>query len=71
VHLQSIGYPIVGDPVYHLGAPRQAKPPIDRQALHAQSLGLMKPATGEPLHFEQSPPADFIALLNAAGLPVE
>ena len=71
VHLQSIGYPIVGDPVYHLGAPRQAKPPIDRQALHAQGLGLIKPATGEPLQFEQAPPADFLALLNAAGLPVK
>lgn len=71
VHLQSIGYPIVGDPVYHQGAPRQAKPVIERQALHAKSLGLIKPSNGEALNFEQGPPEDFLGLLKVAGLPLE
>lgn len=71
VHLQSIGYPIVGDPIYHQGAPRQMKPSIQRQALHAKTLGLLKPSTGQAMTFDQGPPADFMVLLTEAGLPTQ
>ncbi|NBT74178.1 MAG: hypothetical protein EBT14_08365 [Betaproteobacteria bacterium] len=68
VHLQSIGYPIIGDPTYHNGAPRQARPPISHQALHARCLGLIKPSNGKTLFFEREPPQDFMDLVQAAGM---
>ena len=66
VHMQHIGYPLVGDPVYH----RRRTEPVgcarafDRQALHATQLGLLHPLTGEPMLWQRDPPADFVALLN-------
>lgn len=68
VHLQFIGYPIIGDPTYHHGAPRQTRPPISRQALHARCLGLIKPSNGKALFFEHEPPQDFMDLVQAAGM---
>jgi 23S rRNA pseudouridine1911/1915/1917 synthase len=74
VHLAHIKYPLVGDQVYgrRLGPPRNASPELQatlrafhRQALHAQKLGLVHPGTGEQLHWEVPPPADFQALLAA------
>jgi len=44
VHLQSIGFPIVGDPIYGTSAARLM--------LHAQSLELLHPVTGEPIRLE-------------------
>jgi len=44
VHLQSIGFPIVGDPIYGC--------PADRLMLHAQSLELRHPASSELLQLE-------------------
>jgi 23S rRNA pseudouridine1911/1915/1917 synthase len=37
---------------------------LARQALHAAVLGFVHPHTGEQLHFERPPPADFEAALN-------
>jgi 23S rRNA pseudouridine1911/1915/1917 synthase len=74
VHLAHIRYPLVGDPVYgrRLGPPRNASPRLQevlhgfrRQALHAASLGLVHPVSGETLRWEVPPPADFQALLAA------
>ena len=49
VHLQAIGHPIVGDPLYAApDAPAQAT----RLLLHAQALAIAHPATGERLRFE-------------------
>jgi len=44
VHMRAIGHPIVGDPIY--GSPGE------RLMLHAQSLKLYHPATGEPIRLE-------------------
>lgn len=44
VHMQSIGFPIVGDPIYGC--------PAGRLLLHAQSLELTHPLTGEPIRLE-------------------
>jgi 23S rRNA pseudouridine1911/1915/1917 synthase len=38
---------------------------LGRQALHACVLGFEHPVTGEALHFESEPPADFAAALGA------
>jgi len=44
VHMQGIGHPIVGDNIYGTAA--------DRLMLHAQSLELAHPASGEPFRLE-------------------
>ena len=49
VHLQAIGHPIVGDPLYAApNAPAQAT----RLLLHAQALAIAHPVTGQRLWFE-------------------
>jgi 23S rRNA pseudouridine1911/1915/1917 synthase len=68
VHLASIGHPLVGDPVY--GGGRSAKlPPLlaafPRQALHAQRLALVHPATGKECAWTAPLPPDFADLLAA------
>ena len=70
VHLQSIGHPLVGDPVYRAGrgaAAGSAAGPVagfKRQALHAYRLGLVHPASGAPMQWEAPVPADIQALLK-------
>ncbi len=48
VHMQSIGFPIVGDPIYGTAA--------ERLMLHAEVLELHHPATGEPIRLESPAP---------------
>lgn len=78
VHLEHIGHPIVGDPVYGgggsrriSGAARRRAEAIERatprQALHAAALAFRHPATGEPLEFRSEWPADLRAALLALG----
>ncbi|MGD8465438.1 MAG: RluA family pseudouridine synthase [Anaerolineae bacterium] len=61
VHLASIGYPIVGDPVY---GRRRTSLPLHRQFLHARLLRLTHPATGHRLEIEAPLPADLSAVLE-------
>jgi 23S rRNA pseudouridine1911/1915/1917 synthase len=63
VHLQAIGHPVVGDPVYGSG---HSRPGIilPRQFLHAYQLAFVHPVTGEQLEFEAPLPADLQAILN-------
>ena len=67
VHLQSIGHPLVGDPVYRRGA--RALPAVrksfGRQALHAAQLEFQHPESGRRRAFRSELPADFRALLEA------
>ena len=74
VHFAYRRNPLVGDPVYggRLAMPAGADEALQqtlrgfrRQALHATRLKLSHPISGEPLDFQQSPPADFEALLEA------
>ena len=53
VHLQALGHPIVGDPLY---APTQETGSSSRLLLHAQRLALFHPATGTPMVFDSAPP---------------
>jgi tRNA pseudouridine32 synthase/23S rRNA pseudouridine746 synthase len=48
VHMQSIGHPIIGDPIYGH--------PAERLMLHAQTLEFRHPITGEPIRLECPPP---------------
>ncbi len=63
VHLQHLGHPVVGDPVYRRGArPGLAVP---RQALHATALELVHPRTGRTRAWTSPLPADRKKLLAA------
>lgn len=55
VHMQAIGYPILGDPVYGVIVPEI---PLRRQFLHANRLSFKHPYTGEHLEFTSSLPRD-------------
>jgi 23S rRNA pseudouridine1911/1915/1917 synthase len=78
VHLEHIGHPIVGDPVYAGGGSRRisgvARKAAEalaratpRQALHAAALAFRHPASGEPLEFRSEWPADLRRALLAVG----
>ena len=73
VHMAHLRHPIVGDPLYGgpLKLPRGASDELaaalrgfKRQALHAQVLEFVHPATGEPVRCEAPLPDDLQALLR-------
>jgi 23S rRNA pseudouridine1911/1915/1917 synthase len=78
-HLELIGHPIVGDPVYGgggsrriSGAARRGAEAVERatsrQALHAAALAFRHPVSGERLAFRSEWPADLgSSLLAVAG----
>ena len=73
VHMAHRHYPLIGDPLYG-GRPRipkgaserliEALRGFPRQALHAESLGLIHPVTGEAMQFDCPLPADMVELLQ-------
>jgi len=77
VHLAQVEHPVLGDPVYGGRKGRRgglagkvasvadkALAMIDRQALHAEELSFVHPATGERMTFKAPLPDDFGAVLN-------
>ena len=54
VHMQDIGFPVIGDPKYGDG-----DNPIGRLGLHAYKLCFTHPVTGEDLKFETPFPKEF------------
>jgi 23S rRNA pseudouridine1911/1915/1917 synthase len=77
VHLAQVNHPVLGDPVYggRKGGRRglagkaasvadKALAMIDRQALHAEELSFVHPATGERMTFKAPLPGDFGAVLD-------
>jgi 23S rRNA pseudouridine1911/1915/1917 synthase len=74
VHMAHIHYPLVGDPVYGgrsrlpAGAGEsliETLRTFRRQALHAASLGILHPRTGQYAEWQSPLPADFSLLLDA------
>ena len=73
VHMASIRHPLLGDPDYGTRRPRplrgagsalaEALRTLSRQALHAASLELEHPISGERMRFEAPLPDDMAALL--------
>lgn len=55
VHMEYLGYPIVGDPKY---SPMKTPFSINGQALHSLTLDFIHPRTGEAMHFEAPLPED-------------
>jgi len=62
VHLESIGLPIAGDPVYGVRGDLE----LERQFLHAARLTFAHPFTGERLELTSPLPADLAAALERA-----
>jgi len=73
VHLNHIGHPVIGDPLY--GGGRLPRPGnrvhdirfdslIHRQALHAYRLAFDHPVSGESMVCEAEPPGDFLNALE-------
>lgn len=56
VHMQSIGHPLAGDPVY---GPKNLITELKGQALHAGILGFIHPRTGEYMEFQAPWPDEF------------
>ena len=77
VHLESIGHPLVGDPLYSRGRPALggAAASLARQALHACRLSLTHPARQQTMAWFRPPPDDLRALMRSLGFdpqqPVE
>jgi 23S rRNA pseudouridine1911/1915/1917 synthase len=75
VHLESIGHPLLGDPVYGPRSSRlapalaAAADALGRQALHAVELAFAHPDTGEPMRFRSALPADIQCARDALPLP--
>ena len=76
VHLSFLGYPVAGDAVYGGGrgralsaapsiAVRQALERLNRQALHAETLGFTHPETNERLEFSAPMPSDMQQIVDA------
>lgn len=65
VHMASIGFALVGDPLY--GKPHLA-PAFGRQALHAYRLGLRHPQSGKPCEWRAALPSDLAVLFARAGI---
>ena len=76
VHLNHLGYSILGDPTYGTPNSAQAKwkalpntvqeavSSLPGQALHARVLGFVHPITGKELYFEAEPYPEFARLLS-------
>jgi 23S rRNA-/tRNA-specific pseudouridylate synthase len=64
--MQSLGHPLVGDPVY--GGKRRGESKaigLRRQALHAARLEFSHPISGARRRFTAPPPEDLRALLDS------
>lgn len=67
VHMQSLGFPLVGDTLY--GKQHLARF-FHRQALQAKRLGLIHPQTGQAVEWEIPLAADFADIIKQAGMQV-
>ncbi len=67
VHLQAIGHPVVGDPVYGSGKILHGVE-LHRQFLHAYQLSFKHPSTGVMMEFEAPLPLDLQTVVTSEAL---
>ncbi|RBA25751.1 23S rRNA pseudouridine1911/1915/1917 synthase [Herminiimonas fonticola] len=65
VHMQSIGFALVGDALY---GKQHLTTVFPRQALHARRLGLIHPVSGETVEWSTELPQDFAELIARTGI---
>ena len=63
VHLQAIGHPVAGDPIYGTGTSRRGPDGLERLFLHAWRLELTSPSTGRLIRAEAPLPDELEAVL--------
>ena len=68
VHMQSVGHPVLGDPVYGRKIRRNIE---GGQLLHAYRLGFTHPTTGERMIFEAPAEARFYEWYHKLGGTLE
>lgn len=73
VHLESIGHPLIGDPLYrrHLPAALSTQQWLTRQALHACRLELVHPVRRKAMGWSSAPPEDLHGLMRRLGASEE
>ena len=64
VHMQAIGHPCVGDPLYGSDPVLSGRLGLERQWLHAVELGFEHPGSGEQVRFSSPYPDDLAAALQ-------
>src|SRR5215211_1680702 len=72
VHLEAIGHPVAGDPIYGTGTSRRGPHGLERLFLHAWRLELTSPSTGRVIRAEAPVPPELenvLAALRAMGGP--
>ncbi len=72
VHLEAIGHPVAGDPMYGTGTSRRGPDGLGRLFLHAWRLELTSPSTGRLIRAEAPLPAeleDVLASLRTRPVP--
>jgi len=67
VHLDAIGHPVAGDPVYGTGTSRRGPDGLERLFLHAWRLELTTPTSGELLRATAPLPGELTQVLEALG----
>ena len=64
VHLEAIGHPVAGDPLYGTGTSRRGPDGLERLFLHAWRLELTSPSTGRLIRAEAPLPGALEAVLT-------
>jgi 23S rRNA pseudouridine1911/1915/1917 synthase len=70
VHLDAIGHPVAGDPVYGTGTSRRGPAGLDRLFLHAWRLELTSPSTGQLIRATAPLPPELENVLATLREPV-
>jgi 23S rRNA pseudouridine1911/1915/1917 synthase len=68
VHLEAVGTPIAGDPLYGADGAIAAALGVDRPVLHAAHLSFDHPVTGSPVAVSEPLPDDLVAAWSRAGI---
>jgi 23S rRNA-/tRNA-specific pseudouridylate synthase len=71
VHLEAIGHPIAGDPVYGTGTSRRGPDGLERLFLHAWRLEFSSPSRGDLIRVTAELPPELeapLATLRGAGI---
>jgi 23S rRNA pseudouridine1911/1915/1917 synthase len=70
VHLDAIGHPVAGDPVYGTGTSRRGPEGLDRLFLHAWRLELTSPSTGQLIRAVAPLPGELERVLAGLREPI-
>jgi 23S rRNA pseudouridine1911/1915/1917 synthase len=70
VHLDAIGHPVAGDPVYGTGTSRRGPEGLERLFLHAWRLELTSPSSGHLIRAEAPLPPELASVLERLRLDV-